>query len=429
MSIQLTERIVVKQNFQSYEQLDDLCFRSKNLYNTALFRNRQIYFDNQKNNKKTKLESYQVQASLLKSHNDYLALPAKVSQQVLKLVDKAWKSYFQALSVWVKNPNAFKACPRCPNYLGKSELCRKDGRQVLTYTIQALSKKGLANGLIQLSGSTFECKSKVCKKANKYPKKYQINCVRIVPKLNYYVVEVVYTRNTVKHRPNPNRVASIDLGVNILAALAFNFKLNPMLFSGKPLKSINRYYNKIIASAKSKLSGTGSSKQIRNLWRRREAKITHYLHCVSRTIIDTLLSNKVGLLVIGHNNGQKQKLNIGSVNNQKFTMIPFTTFINQLQYKCELHGIECKLVEESYTSKASSIDLDNLPVHGDMGPRPIYAGKRIKRGLYRTKDGILINADVNGALNIMRKHIQVTRQVIQRVLAFVVRPVSVCVPC
>lgn len=423
-TIQLTERIVVRRKTQLYEQLDYLTFKTKNLYNSSLFRNRSIFFDNQYNGTRNPLETYNQQDVLLKTHNDYKELPAKVAQQVLKLADKNWKSYWASIKSYAQNPSKFKAYPKPPYYLDSIT-----GRQVACYTIQAISSVSLKQGCIQLSGIDCSIKSRVAKKASK-SSKYRINQVRVVQKLGYYVVEVIYTRRTIKHKLSNKRVAAIDLGINCLAALTFNGKRNPRLFNGKPVKSINRYYNKLIAKAKSQLQlGIGTSKRIQALWRRRECKIKHYLHCCSKQIVDVLISNHVGSLVVGYNKGWKQKLNIGSVNNQKFAMIPFTVFTSLLGYKCELHGIKFIQQEESYTSKASFLDNDVIPVfNGKSSKKHSFSGKRKHRGLYVSSNGTKLNADVNGSLNIMRK---VTDKMIniKSVLAFVVAPVTVHVRC
>ena len=278
-TIQLSEKHVIKRSNKLFDQLDCFSFRSKNLYNSGLYRNRSIYFGNKYEGTKNKLETYNQQAGLLKTHNDYLALPAKVAQQVLKLVDKNWKSFWTAFKEYQKNPSKFKVEPKPPKYLGTKSLGYDDGRFVTTFTIQALSKTELEKGCIKLTEGHISFKSRIAKKAVKNPNKYQINQVRIVPKNGYYVLEVVYTKIVKVVKTIKDRIASIDIGTKILAALVFNGKVKPRLFSGKVLTNINSYYNSRIAKAQSKLpkrinpkTGIGTSKRIQDLWRRRERK-------------------------------------------------------------------------------------------------------------------------------------------------------------
>lgn len=431
--LQLVERIVIKPANPIYKQIDGICFAAKNLYNSAIYRNRQIYFTNQMYDIGTKLESYVDQARELKNTADYKALPAKVSQHVLKLADKAWKGYFQSLKSYYANPKKFKARPNPPGYLDKIT-----GRQIAVYTTQAMSKTSLDNGYVKLSGCSFEVKSKIVAKSIQNPSYYEVNQTRLVPRQGYYVLEVVYTRYIPLKHNSPYRFAAIDLGVNRLSALVTNGKLNPCLVNGKPIKSINQYYNKKVAKLKSELSKSGcgtskSSKQIKAFYRRRDAKINHYLHTASRRVIEYCLKHKISTLFIGKNNGWKQNINLGKKNNQNFCCLPLDRFVSMLQYKAEKNSIEVKFVHEAYTSKASSLDNDRIPELGAKKPK--FLGKRLKRGLYKTFSGILLNADVNAALNILRKGFEVfkiktfqeTCRVTQHVAGFVVSPVMLAI--
>lgn len=196
---------------------------------------------------------------------------------------------------------------------------------------------------------------------------------------------------------NNERYASIDLGLNNLATVSSNVT-KPFIINGRPLKSINQYWNKQKAKLQSLLKGNKkSSKQIQLITKKRNNRINTYLHKSSREIVNFLVSNKINTLVIGYNKEWKQNISIGKVNNQSFVGIPFYTFIQQLEYKCKLEGINVILTEESYTSKCSFIDNETLE------KKDTYLGKRIKRGLFKTKEGKLINADLNGSLNILKK--------------------------
>jgi len=410
MLVQRVERIQVTRTHPAFAELDDVCFRSKNLYNTALYRNRQIYIDwlKDKNPNKGKLqmEWSDEQSKLLKTHNDYLALPAKVSQHTVKRVEKNFTSYFAAKREYFKDPSKFKAEPKMPNYLGKKELERVDGRFVTTYTIQALSKVSLRQGKIKLSGTNVELDSNVVKLALSKPKLYKINHVRVVPKNGYYTVEVVYTELVKQKKRNTQRLAAGDIGVNNLLVITFNGRREPLIVNGRPLKAINQHYNKLIAQAQSRLPlGMKSSKRIKELYRRRENKINHYLHCTTKAIIKKLSKLNVSSLVIGLNKGWKQDVNMGTRNNQNFVQIPFYKFIQQLTYKGIVAGVTVSTREESYTSKASALDNDVIPTREEGKPSPKFSGRRVKRGYYKTKDKTFINADVNGSFNILRKHL------------------------
>jgi IS605 OrfB family transposase len=233
----------------------------------------------------------------------------------------------------------------------------------------------------------------------------QIKQVRIVPRLNHYVIEVIYEAKPRQYELKQNLFASIDIGLNNLATLTFNQAgIKPLLINGRPLKSINQYYNKVRGSLQSILPENQSSLKLKKLCNKREFKINDYLHKSSRLIINTLINHQIGTLIIGKNQEWKQEINLGKKTNQNFVQIPHTKLIEMLSYKAEMAGIKVVLTEESYTSKASFIDNDSIPVYkkGEKN-QSTFSGKRVKRGLYRTMSGRLVNADVNGSLNIMRK--------------------------
>ena len=368
----LAERHIIKKSNPLYKELDKVCFLSKNLYNATLYAIRQHYFEHKKH-----LNYYKVD-NLFKSTNnpDYRALPIKVSQHTIKMVDKNFKSFFGLLKKKSQTPSI-------PRYLDKIS------KYLTTYTNQAISKRELKNGYIKLSGCNNKIKTKVT----------NVNQVRLVPKFNYIVVEVLYEKNELLKKEDNKRYCAIDLGVNNLATVSSNV-IPSFIMNGKPLKSINQYYNKVkskISSELEKVNKCKISDKLLNLSLKRNNKINDYLHNSSRYIVNQLALNNINTLVIGYNEGWKQDINIGKVNNQKFVNIPFLKFVNQLKYKCQLVGIEVVMVNESYTSKCSF--LDNETIEKQIR----YKGRRIKRGLFKSGDGQLINADVNGSLNILRK--------------------------
>ena len=379
--MKLAERHIIKKIHKNYQEIDRLCFLSKNLYNAANYLIRQSFFET------GKILNYNQTQKLLQSEFDYKNLPAKVSQQILIILDKNWKAFFQAQKAYQENPSRFLGKPKLPKYKHK-----ENGRNLLVYTIQALSKPFLSKGLIKLSQTeiVFPTQAK------------EIAQVRVIPKLNHYVIEVIYNQEEKPKQVDNKRIASIDLGLNNLASVTFNQAgLIPFLINGRPLKSINHFFNKKKAELQAILKNK-TSKRLQNLCTKRNFKVDDYLHKASRYLINKLVELNIGTLVIGKNEGWKQELNIGSKNNQNFTQIPHTRFIEQLTYKAELQGISVIITEESYTSKSSFLDQDVLPIY-NKGETHSFSGKRIKRGLYKSALGILINADVNGSLNILKK--------------------------
>lgn len=366
----LVERHIIKKTNSLYKELDMLCFLSKNLYNSALYTIRQFYFENKKY-----INWFNINNQFIKDkQTDYYALPCKVSQQTLKMVDQNMKSFFNALKA--KNSK-----PKLPKYLDKT-----NGRFVVTYTNQAISKTDLKKGYIVLSKTNIRIKTKV----------HDIQQVRIVPQNNIIVVEVLYKADCKSNISDVRKYCGVDFGLNNLMSCGFS-DVRPMLINGKPLKSINWHYNKKKAELQSLLKNKHTSNRITNLTIKRNNNVNDYLHKSSRLFINYLVSNDITDVVIGYNKEWKQGIHIGRVNNQNFVNIPYYKLLNMLTYKCELLGITVHITEESYTSKCSFLDNEEICKHED------YKGKRIKRGLYKSSAGRLINADVNGALNILKK--------------------------
>ncbi|HET8913698.1 MAG TPA: transposase [Ktedonobacteraceae bacterium] len=384
--MQLTEQHVIKRSDPRYALIDEAAFKSKNLYNAGLYEMRQVFIHYGKRLTYTQMDK------LMQPHEAYKTLPAKVSQQVLKQLDDAWVSYEKACEAYKKDPSKFLGHPKLPKYKDKVK-----GRNLLVYTIQALgggqSKQGI-QGMVKPSRLPITVTTR----------QHSIHHVRIVPRNGYFVVEVVYEQEVKQSPGNPAYYAGIDIGLNNLVALTSNKPgFVPGIVNGRPVKSINQFYNKRRAALQSKLGHTRTTKRMELLTNKRNRRIDHYMHTASRWIIDLLVQEEIGVLVIGKNDGWKQKVNMGRRNNQNFVQVPHARFIAMLTYKAELVGITVKLTEESYTSKASFLDLDPLPVHNDGNEKHTFSGKRVKRGLYRASDGRKLNADINGAGNIIRK--------------------------
>src|SRR4028118_1423896 len=385
--MQLAQRHIIKSTEHRFAQIDELAFKSKNLYNAANYAIRQSFVYG------WSYITYNEMNRLMKSHQAYKALPAKVSQQILMILDKNWKSFFEAVKAYKTDASKFTGRPKRPLYKDKVK-----GRNILVYTIQAISSKQLKKGIVTLSGTHLSIKTKV--------DPAQICQVRVVPKCDSYVIEVIYDEpeSTVSE---DKFVASIDLGLNNLVALTSNQPgFTPLLINGRPLKSINQFYNKRKARLQSQLKGSrNNSPRIQRLTRWIHQKIDNYLHHTSRLIVDLLIAQQIGTLVIGKNAQWKTEIALGKPTNQNFVSIPHARLIEMLEYKARLVGIKVIVQEESYTSRSNFLGLDPIPVYGKTEKEPMFTGKRIKRGLYKTSTGQLINSDINGSYNILRKAI------------------------
>ena len=370
----LTERHIIKDN----KELDEVCLKSKNLYNKALYLVRQHYF-----NTKEYLDYVKVYHILADSKDsDYYSLPTRVSVQTLMLLDRNFKSFFALLKKKKSGGGYYKPI-KLPKYL------EKEGRQIAIFTKEAVSKVYIRKGLIKLSTLYLEIPTKVTED--------NLVEVRVLPRNNHHIVEVVYKVEDKENKIDNNRYASVDLGINNLMTVSSNVT-KPFIINGKPLKSINQYWNKEKARLQSILKGNKkTSKRIQSITNKRNNKVLDYLHKSSRELVNFLVSNNIGTLIVGYNEEWKENINLGKRNNQNFVNIPFYTLIKQLEYKCKLEGINFILTEESYTSKCSFLDNEEVCKHEK------YLGERIKRGLFKSKEGKLINADLNGSLNILKK--------------------------
>ncbi len=387
--MQLVEQHVIDRADPRFAVIDDAAFKSKNLYNAALYEMRQAFFTDG-----IYLNYNEIQRRM-QSHEAYKALPAKVSQQVLMLLANNWESFKEAKKAYEEDPSRFTGRPRLPRYKHKTE-----GRNILVYTVQAVSKRGLKHGLIQPSMLSIEVQTK--QKA--------IHQVRIIPRNGYYVVEVIYSKKAVQAKVDPSFCVAIDLGATNLAAITANREgWVPRLVNGRPIKACNQWYNKRMKALKlclPKEDRERVTKQMEQITNHRNRQINHYLHAASKRIIDFLAKEGVGTIIVGKNPLWKQETGMGKRNNQNFVQIPHARLIEMLTYKAALVGIQVEVREESYTSKASFVDLDPIPTYKPNDEEEhLFSGKRIGRRnrLYRTKDGRKICADVNGSYNILRK--------------------------
>ena len=391
-------RHLIKPNHELYDTLDDLTFKAKNLYNHGLYLYRQSYFEHKSNPDKPILSWADIDKSLRKQgHDDIRALPSKVAGTVLKNLGENISSFWKL--VRLKREGRLAQKPKLPHYLHKTE-----GRYAVSFNYQTFGAKRGSNNELFLcpKGINLPIPTKI---AN--PKQ-----VRIVPSHNNFIIEVIY--NVEESAPkHTSKYAGIDLGVDNFATITFSTQNRPLIIKGLELKSINQGYNRLIAKAQSLLPAScKTSKSIHRLWSRRSWILTTKIHQITAFLANLFDEMQIEKVFIGKNTGWKHELPFGKKVKQRFAYLPYETFIEQLQYKCQLRGITVATQEESYTSKASFLDGDDIPTYGETD-NPKFSGRRIKRGLYKTGKGQLINADVNGAYNILRKGLMSNNQSLQ----------------
>lgn len=364
--MQLVEQHIIDRQDARFAVIDPACFASKNLYNAALYNLRQSFF------KYERVPTYARLVHSMKDTPEFRALPAKVAQWVIRQVCGNWDTFWKASTAYSHHPSKFTGRPKLPHYKPKS-----DGRNLLVYTCQAISRPALKEGQIRPSQLDMVIQTKL----------KEVQQVRIVPHASHYVVEVIHTvipLSPTQNNLNPAWAASIDLGIDILAAVTSNKPgISPFLVNGRPLKSTNAYYNKCRAAIQTVLPlGQYTSHRLTSLTDKRNRKISHYLHWASRYIVDWMVCEQLGTLIVGHNIGWKQAINIGSVNNQNFVAIPHSRFIHMLTYKAQLAGIHVIVQEEGYTSKCSFLDLEPIRKHAQ------YCGRRVTRGEFVSAQGL-----------------------------------------
>ena len=378
-----------KKEFRNLKYLSHI---AKNLTNEAIYNVRQHYFQNKK------YLSYNENYKMLKNSDNYKKLNSNMAQQILKEADGSFKSFFGLLKLAKNGQYNFKDI-KLPKYLAK------DG-----FTTLVIGFVRLKDGMLIIPYSNLFKKTHQEVKIKLPPvlKNKKIKEIRIIPKQHsrYFEIQYTYEVEEVQRELNKENGLGIDLGIDNLCTCVSNNGAS-FIIDGRKLKSINQYYNKINAklqSIKDKQKIEHITLRQKRIARKRNNRIEDYLSKAARIIINYCLNNDIGKLVLGYNEDFQRNSNIGSINNQNFVNIPYGKLRDKLIYLCKLYGIEFKLQEESYTSKASFFDGDEIPIYDKEKPQEyVFSGKRIKRGLYKTRKGKLINADCNGALNILRK--------------------------
>jgi putative transposase len=388
IKVQRVEKHIINKNHQYYQMLDEFCFNAKNLYNHANYIIRQEFTQNNRWIRYNELDK------LLRNdtkYPDYKNMPtAQSSQQLLKLLDKNWSSFFKAIKDWSKHKDKYLGRPKLPKYK------KKNGKFVLVLTNQEVRIKDNSMLSFPKSFNGFMVKTQFLQREDFV----SFNQVRFIPNQNFIVLELVYTIEIPIEVEDNSRYMSIDIGVDNLVTITNNFGENPIIVNGKGLKSINQYYNKTISHYKSiakQFNKTDYTNKMIKLTNKRNFKILDKIHKTSRFVVNEAIKNNVSVIVIGYNKEWKQKSVLSKKVNQNFVSIPFNTLIHQIQYKSEEIGITVILTEESYTSGTSFLD-NELPI------KEFYnKNRRIHRGLFKSNEGKLINSDVNGSLQIMKK--------------------------
>ena len=377
MKVQRAEQIIIKKSHPKFKIIDEMCFHSKNLYNEANYVIRQKFIES------GEYINYYDMNKEFKTHENYKACFSQPANCTLRLLDKNWKAYFKSIKDWKEHPEKYLGMPKLPNYLPK------DGRfpwmipnNQLYYDYEK-STIYIRNRLMNDFDWYSRCMGRPIQ-------------VRFIPHDSYYAMEIVYEIEIEDINVDTNsRIASVDIGVDNLITLVNNIGESPLIINGKPLKAINQQYNKQKAKIQSDLmkrNGKSWSKKLEELTTKRHFRIKNYLHNASALVIKWCIKHNIDILVIGKNDTWKQE----KKHMQNFTFIPYEMLLGQLQYKCEDAGIKYVETNEAYTSGTSYLD-DEAPIKENYNKE-----RRVQRGLFQAKD-TLINADVNGSLQIMRK--------------------------
>ena len=378
---------------EDYKSIKELCHIAKNLTNEAIYNVRQYYFT------EDKFLKYEKNYTLLKSSPNYKELNSNIAQQILKEVDGSFESFFGLIKLAKQGKYSFKDC-KLPRYLPK------DGYTTLVIGFVRLN----GNKLILPFSNNFKKTHKVVEiTIPPVLLDKKVKEIRILPKANarYFEIQYIYETECIQRNLNTQNALALDLGVNNLVT-AVSSTGKSFIVDGKRLKSINQWFNKENARLQSIKDKQHFGKKPTNrqkvIARDCNNKVNDYMNKAARMIIDYCINNDIGTLIAGYNVTFQRNSHIGKQNNQNFVNIPYGRLRDKLAYMCELNGITYVEQEESYTSKASFWDKDNIPVYNNDNPKEYeFSGNRVHRGLYETANGKTFNADINGALNIMRK--------------------------
>ena len=375
--VQRCEQHNIKYGTDFYKFVDEMCFKSKNLYNYANYIIRQEFINN------GNWIKYNQLFQLVKESEPYKDIGSNTGQGTLMVLDKNWKAFFKAIKDWKKNPSKYLGRPKIPKYKDK------DGRFVLSLDS---NKVKLKDGYVYFAWKPFKPYNNMFK-TNAQERILQC---RFIPRCGKYVMEIVYEIEVPDISETSERVAAIDIGVDNFITMVNNIGENPIAVKGGVIKSINQFYNKQKANIQSelkKVNGKDWSKKLQKLTDKRYEMIKYQMHCISKYVVDWCVLYGIDTLIVGHNDEWKQK----KQGMQNFTYIPYELFIQMLAYKCENNGIRFIENEEAYTSGTSFLDNED-PVKENYNKE-----RRVHRGLFIADCGKKINADVNGAYQILKK--------------------------
>lgn len=375
--VQRCEQHNIRYGTDFYKFVDEMCFKSKNLYNYANYIIRQEFINN------GNWIKYNQLFQLVKESEPYKDIGNNTGQGTLRVLDKNWKAFFKAIKDWKKNPSKYLGRPKIPKYKDK------DGRFLLSLDS---NKVKLKDGYIYFAWKPFKPYNNMFK-TNAQERILQC---RFIPRCGKYVMEIVYEIEVPDVSETSDRVAAIDIGVDNFITMVNNIGKNPIAVKGGVIKSINQFYNKQKANIQSelkKVNGKDWSKKLQKLTDKRYEMIKYQMHCISKYVVDWCVLYGIDTLIVGHNDEWKQK----KQGMQNFTYIPYELFIQMLAYKCENNGIKFVENEEAYTSGTSFLDNED-PVKENYNKE-----RRVHRGLFIADCGKKINADVNGAYQILKK--------------------------
>ena len=368
---------------EDYKSIKELCHIAKNLTNEAIYNVRQYYFT------EDKFLKYEKNYTLLKSSSNYKELNSNMAQQILKEVDGSFKSFFGLIKLAKQGKYSFKDC-KLPRYLPK------DGYTTLVIGFVRLN----GNKLILPFSNNFKKTHKVVEiTIPPVLLDKKVKEIRILPKANarYFEIQYIYETECIQRNLNTQNALALDLGVNNLVT-AVSGTGKSFIVDGKRLKSINQWFNKENARLQSikdkQRFGKKPTNRQKAIARDCNNKVNDYMNKAARMIIDYCINNDIGTLIAGYNVTFQRNSHIGKQNNQNFVNIPYGRLRDKLAYMCELNGITYVEQEESYTSKASFWDKDNIPVYNNDNPKEYeFSGNRVHRGLYETANGKTFNAE------------------------------------
>ena len=377
MKVERVEQHYIGLNTHFGKFVDAYCFKSKNLYNYANYIVRESFIEDNNWIRYNKL------FEMVKNSDPYKDIGSNVGQATLRMLDKAWKSFFESMKDWSKNPSKYLGRPKLPKYRPK------DGRYVLALDNNKVKMK---DGFVYFAWKPF----KPFNNLFKTNARNRILQCRFVPKGGGYTMEVVYEIDVPDCKNLSDRIVSIDIGVDNFITMVNNIGVNPIAIKGGVIKSINQYYNKTNAKIRSELMKTNKmnwSKKLQQLKDKRYEMIKYHMHCISKYIINWCITHNIDTIVVGHSSNWKQEKS----GMQNFTYIPYELFLHMLSYKSQNLGIRYIESEESYTSGTSFLDREE-PCKDNYNKE-----RRLYRGLFISNDGHKINADVNAAYQIMKK--------------------------